>query len=96
MMFTANFYYEFTAMGVDKGSALKIAMEKVGIKPEECIAFGEAENDISMLHYAGIGVCMANGQEKVKAMADEITEDNNHDGIAKCLYRHIPELHTFD
>ncbi len=96
MMFTANFYYEFTAMGVDKGSALKIAMEKVGIKPEECIAFGDAENDISMLHYAGIGVCMANGQEKVKAMADEITEDNNHDGIAKCLYRHIPELHTFD
>lgn len=96
MMFTANFYYEFTAKGVDKGKALTIAMEKLDIKPEECIAFGDAENDISMLKYAGIGVAMGNAQQAVKDIADEITDDNEHDGIAKSLYKHIPELHTFD
>lgn len=95
-MFTANFYYEFTANGVDKGKALTIAMEKLGIKPEECIAFGDAENDIPMLRYAGIGVAMGNAQQAVKDMADEITDDNEHDGIAKSLYKHIPELHTFE
>lgn len=96
MMFTANFYYEYTAKGVDKGKALTIAMDKLGIKPEECIAFGDAENDISMLNYAGIGVAMGNAQQAVKDIADEITEDNEHDGIAKALYKHIPELHTYD
>jgi Cof subfamily protein (haloacid dehalogenase superfamily) len=92
MMFTANFYYEFTALGIDKGKALETAMAKVGIKPEECIAFGDAENDISMLKYAGIGVCMGNGQPAVKEMADFITDDNDHDGIAKALYQYVPQL----
>lgn len=92
MMFTANFYYEFTALGIDKGGALTIAMEKLGIKPEECIAFGDAENDIPMLKYAGIGVAMANSQQAVLDMADEVTLDNNSDGIAASLYKHIPEL----
>ena len=96
MMFTANFYYEFTANGVDKGKALTIAMDKLGILPEECIAFGDAENDISMLKFAGIGVAMGNAQQCVKDIADEITDDNEHDGIAKSLYKHIPQLHTFD
>jgi Cof subfamily protein (haloacid dehalogenase superfamily) len=92
MMFTANFYYEFTALGIDKGKALETAMAKVGIKPEECIAFGDAENDISMLRYAGVGVAMGNAQQPVKDMADVITDDNDHDGIAKALYQYIPIL----
>lgn len=92
MMFTANFYYEFTALGIDKGKALNEAMAKLNIKPEECIAFGDAENDISMLKYAGIGVAMGNGSEAIKQIADEITDDNEHDGIAKILMKYIPEL----
>lgn len=92
MMFTANFYYEYMPLGIDKGKSLDTAMTKLGIKREECIAFGDAENDISMLKYAGIGVAMANATDAVKAIADEITEDNNHDGIAVSLYKHIPEL----
>ncbi len=91
-MFTSNFYYEFTPMGIDKGAALRPAMEQLGIKPEECIAFGDAQNDIPMLEYAGIGVCMANGQDKVKEMADYITLSNEEDGIAEALYKFIPEV----
>ena len=96
MMFTSNFYYEFTALGVDKGTALKKAMEQLDISPEECIAFGDSENDIPMLQFAGTGVAMGNAQQGVKDIADEITDDNNHDGIARSLARHIPQLHTFD
>ena len=89
MMFTANFYYEFTAMNVNKGRSLALAMERLEIKPEECIAFGDAQNDISMLEFAGIGVAMGNAQKAVLEMADEITDDNEHDGIAKSLLKHI-------
>lgn len=96
MMFTAPFYYEYMSLGVNKGIAIREAMDQIGIKPEECIAFGDAENDISMLEYAGIGVAMGNASEDVKKIADEITLDNDHDGIASSLAKHIPELHTFD
>lgn len=89
MMFTANFYYEFTALNVNKGRALTMAMERLGIRPEECIAFGDAENDISMLEYAGIGVAMGNAQKAVLDIADEVTDDNEHDGIARSLMKHL-------
>ncbi len=96
-MFTANFYYEYTPIGVDKGSALSEAMQLLNIRPEECIAFGDAENDISMLQYAGIGVAMKNAQEAVLQAADVISEkDNNHDGIAHVLMNYIPELKEED
>lgn len=91
-MFTSHFYYEYTSLGIDKGTALEKAMAKIGIKPEECIAFGDAENDIPMLKYAGIGVAMGNASDAVKKIADEVTLSNEQDGIAHSLYRHIEGL----
>ena len=48
-------------------------------------AFGDAENDITMLKNCGLGVCMANGQDRAKEAADMICGDNDHDGIAYAL-----------
>ena len=49
------------------------------------MAFGDAGNDLSMIKYAGLVICMGNGQDEVKKAADYITDDNDHDGIAKAL-----------
>jgi len=38
-----------------------------------------------MLKNCGLGVCMANGQDKAKEVADMICGDNDHDGIAYAL-----------
>ena len=39
-----------------------------------------------MIQFAGLGVAMANAQEKVKDVADYITvNDNDHDGIAEVI-----------
>ena len=38
---------------------------------------------------AGVGVVMANGSEKTKSVADFITDDNNHDGIANFINKYI-------
>ena len=91
-MFTAPFYYEFTAKNVDKAKAIDAAFTKLGYTADEMIAFGDAENDISMLEYAGIGVAMGNATDAVKAIADEITLSNDEDGIAESLYKHIEGL----
>ena len=47
---------------------------------------GDGFNDVSMIQFAGLGVAMANAQEKVKERADYITERNNdQDGIAEVI-----------
>lgn len=84
-MFTADFYFEFMAPGICKGNALAGSLSKIDIDSSEVIAFGDAQNDISMLEWAGVGVAMGNATDAVKAIADEVTASNNEDGIALAL-----------
>lgn len=91
-MFTAPFYYEFTPLGVDKTRALRETFRILGIDAPEVIAFGDAQNDLTMLRWAGTGVAMGNAVDEVRAAADHITLGNNEDGIAVALERLAPEL----
>ena len=63
-MFTAPFYFEFTAKGIDKAKALDTVLSPMGFKREDMIAFGDGHNDASMVEYAGIGVAMGNANKK--------------------------------
>ena len=91
-MFTAPFYYEYTDKDIDKVKALDTTLRRQGIEPEEMMSFGDAENDITMIRYAGIGVAMGNGTDAIKKAADEVTAANTDEGIALSLYKHFPEL----
>ena len=84
-MFTADFYFEFTANGIDKAKALDTVLIPRGYKREEMIAFGDGHNDASMVKYAGIGVAMANAKLAVKEQADFITLSNEEDGVAHVI-----------
>ncbi|PJI10454.1 MULTISPECIES: Cof-type HAD-IIB family hydrolase [Clostridium] len=91
-MFTADFYFEFTAQGIDKAKALDTALIPMGYKKEEMIAFGDGQNDASMVKYVGTGVAMANAVDELKDVADEITLSNEEDGIAHTLNKYITDL----
>jgi len=91
-MFTGDFYFEFTAQGIDKTKALDTVLRPLGYTPEDMIAFGDGHNDASMVKYAGIGVAMENAVQDLKDVANEITLSNEEDGIAVSLYKHMPEI----
>jgi Cof subfamily protein (haloacid dehalogenase superfamily) len=91
-MFTADFYFEFTAKGIDKAKALDTVLIPMGYKKEEMIAFGDGHNDASMVKYAGIGVAMANAVDDLKSIADEVTLSNEEDGIAYTLDKYIKDI----
>lgn len=74
-------FTDITVRGADKGNALRRLTGHIGISPEECIAFGDGGNDMSILHAAGIGVAMGNANEEVKAAADYVTTSVDEDGI---------------
>ena len=91
-MFTAPFFFEFTAKGIDKAKALDTVLKPMGYKQEEMIAFGDGHNDISMVEYAGTGVAMSNAVQELKDISQYITLSNDEDGIAEALYKYMPEL----
>ena len=76
---------DIIAGGGGKMAGIRRYLDIIGIKPEEIIAFGDAENDLDMIRFAGIGVAMGNGEEAVKAAADYVTADIDDDGIEKAL-----------
>ena len=78
---------------VDKHSTKAIAMQKLGeyykISSEEMIAVGDGFNDLSMIEYAGLGIAMANAEDKIKKSAKYVTLSNDEDGIAHVIYEFI-------
>lgn len=75
----------FTA-DTNKGNALEYVANYLGFKRENIIAIGDAHNDIEMLKYAGHGVAMANAQDSLLEVADEINQYTNlENGVAKYL-----------
>lgn len=76
------FFLEIVPQGIDKGKGLSILLNKLGMKREDLLAFGDGYNDIPMLQFAGTGVAMGNAAEEIKKAADEVAPSNNDDGIA--------------
>lgn len=78
---------EVVLKGVSKASAVKILADEYKISLQDCIAFGDNYNDEEMLEEVGHPVLMGNAPEalKEKIGLDNVTLDNNHDGIAEAL-----------
>ena len=79
------FNYEIGGIGVSKGAAVDIIARREGISSEEVISFGDQDNDVTMIEYAGIGVATANAAPRAYAAADLITHDNENEGVAAAL-----------
>lgn len=93
-VFTAPFYFEYTAQGIDKAKALDTVLKPMGYTEADMIAFGDGHNDATMLKYSGTGVAMANAVQALKDIADMVTLSNDEDGIAEALYKLIPEVYN--
>ena len=87
--YTGETWRKFAAQGADKGSALKIVCSHLGIDISETVAFGDDCNDLEMLSVSGVAVAMSNAIDKVKEIADFVTETNDNDGVAKWLEKNI-------
>lgn len=80
-------FVEVTAAGVDKGSALARIAAARGLDRHEIMAFGDQMNDLTMLQWAGVGVAMGNARPEAVAAADQVTEANGDDGVARAIER---------
>ena len=68
-----------------KHMGIQAFIKRTGITREQVMAFGDEENDIDMIRYAGIGVAMGNAAEEVRQAADYVTDHIDDDGLEKAL-----------
>lgn len=78
--------FEVMPEGVDKGMALVRLGQMLGVAPEEMVAIGDSDNDAAMLRAVGMPVAMGNADPALKALAQYITADCDHDGVAQAVY----------
>lgn len=68
----------------NKGNAVALIQEKLNIKPEETIVFGDHINDLEMLSMCPNSYAMKNAQDQAKECAKYVLEyTNNEDGVIK-------------
>jgi Cof subfamily protein (haloacid dehalogenase superfamily) len=88
---SAPFFIETMPLGVEKAASLGALLQKLDLGREQLMACGDGWNDLPMIRFAGCGVAMGNAVPEVKAEADWITSDNDHDGVGVAVERFILE-----
>lgn len=76
---------EIIRSGVHKAFGLKQIADYFHIPKERVIAFGDEDNDLEMIEWAGYGIAMGNAIEPLKQIADDVTTTNEEDGIGVYL-----------
>ena len=90
MIFSNDQYLELLPIEAGKGNALHFVTDYLPAPHSHTFAAGDAENDISMLEAAHVGIAMQNADAAVKACADMVTEkSNDEDGLLEVLDRHF-------
>ena len=74
---------EINDISANKGSGLKYIAEYLNIPVKATMAFGDGLNDMSMIQTAGIGIEMGNACKEIIEIADHVTTDCDHDGVAE-------------
>lgn len=80
---------EITFSGVNKGEALSQMCKELSFTADEVMSFGDADNDIEMLRFAGYGIAMGNASDECKEAAKYVTLSNADDGIAAAIEKFV-------
>ncbi len=83
---------EVMDISVNKGQALGLVAEKLGLSMDETAAIGDGDNDVEMLQAAGLGVAMANASPKLTMAADRFTLSCEEDGVGWFLKELVEAL----
>ncbi|SDL98683.1 Cof-type HAD-IIB family hydrolase [Sediminibacillus halophilus] len=80
---------EIVRKGLNKAVGLEKIARYFDIPQSRVIAFGDEDNDLEMIEYAGVGVAMGNGIEELKNLANHVAETNESDGIGGFLEEYL-------
>ena len=77
---------------VDKGTALKVLQDKLGISREESMVFGDNLNDLGLMEAAEESYAIGSARDEVKAVAKHIAPPLDENGVTQVLQNFLNEL----
>ncbi|WP_217585950.1 Cof-type HAD-IIB family hydrolase [Lentibacillus saliphilus] len=80
---------EIVKKGINKAVGLHKLAHYYDIPPERIIAFGDEDNDLEMIDYAGVGVAMGNAIDELKSISKHVTTTNEEDGVGQFLEEYL-------
>jgi len=83
------YFLELASPRISKGSGLGFVAEHLGFPAAKTVAFGDGENDLELLDWAGYGVCVENGHELLKERADWICPTNEEEAVAQTIEAYL-------
>ena len=78
-------FVEITAIDATKAEALRQLCQQLGVDRAHTVAFGDHDNDLAMLRWAGTGVAMANAADHVRRDADAVAPHHADHGVAQVI-----------
>ena len=79
------YFLEFASPRVTKAAGLDFLAEHLGFTAAETIAFGDGENDVELVDWAGYGVAVGNAHRRVLDVADWVCPPVTEEGVAQVL-----------
>jgi Cof subfamily protein (haloacid dehalogenase superfamily) len=83
------YFLEFASPAVTKAAGLEFLSRQLGFSRDHTIGFGDGENDVELLRWAGYGVAVENADERVKAVADFVCPPVDEEGVAQVLEAYL-------
>jgi Cof subfamily protein (haloacid dehalogenase superfamily) len=84
-VFSDKHYIEMMDEGVNKGTSLERLCDYLEIEQKDVVAFGDQENDLQMIEFAGLGIAMENAADILKQAADEVIGTNTEAAVGRKL-----------
>ena len=79
---------ELICTDYDKGQAVERVCSYLGYTVKDTIGFGDSMNDLEMMETVGISVCMQNGSNALKNIADYVCPPYYENGIYESFQRY--------
>jgi Cof subfamily protein (haloacid dehalogenase superfamily) len=74
---------------VSKGTGLAFVADRVGFAAERTVAFGDGENDVELLEWAGFGIAVEDGHPALRSIADSLCPGASHEGVARVIEAYL-------
>ena len=88
------FFLEFALAGVTKGSGLAFVAERLGFSAGRTVAFGDGENDVELLEWAGYAVAVENAHDRLLGLADLVCPSAEEEGVAQVIEAYLARSET--
>ncbi|MGH3104412.1 MAG: Cof-type HAD-IIB family hydrolase [Gaiellaceae bacterium] len=83
------YFLEFAHPQVSKGAGLAFLAEHTGFSAAGTIGFGDGENDVELLEWAGYAVAVANAHQRVLAVSDWVCPSAEEEGVAQVIEAYL-------